>query len=309
MMMLATLLTTLPLAATAFYYPYYAPYITYDCCYEYELEVTFGKYSVNCGTHVPYSTAHYSKFPPVIKFPEATAPFYTVGIVDPDALSPQDPNLREVRHYLVGNVPKDVLKYGGEFCEKDKSLLSGLFCDQPFTKILSDFQNPAPPPGTGYHRYVALAYEQPGYLDFRLTDFFFTDDDMSILNFNITAFAEFYHLYGPVASNYFKTQFEPSEDYTQCGDVSEGPIPCESYGFTCNQDNQFYYQCLPQPSCYERAELMQQFAAPHFFNPFASSPPQLKTKSFPFYANGTKAPQPPKGATQEPPVVATTKDN
>ena len=196
--------------------------------------------------------------------------------MDPDAPSPQDPYYREVRHYLVGNVPKDVLKYEGLFCEREKNLLSGLFCDQS-SEILSDFVNPAPPPGTGYHRYVQFVYEQPRYLDFRFTEFYFTDDDMSILNFNITAFAEFYHLYGPVAANYFKTQYEPSEDYTQCGNYAEGPLMagCESYGFGCYEANQFFYQCLPKPSCIFREELQaKQPYHPAWYTPTMDGQPK-----------------------------------
>ena len=236
------------------FFPYLG--VHYDCCYDYELEVTYGDYQVHCGTHVPYSLAHYSLEPPTIKFPQATAEFYTVAMVDPDALSAQDPGLREVRHYLVGNVPRDVLKYDGQFCEKD-SILSAVLCKQP-TRILSAFQNPAPPPATGYHRYVQFVYEQPSYL------FFFPLNQTDILNFNVTAFASFYGLTGPVAANYFKTQYEPSGDYQQCGNSLEGPLPCESYGFHCFEENQFFYQCLPNPPCI--------FRPPPFYGPTVQGP-------------------------------------
>ncbi|KAJ8601638.1 hypothetical protein CTAYLR_008920 [Chrysophaeum taylorii] len=196
----------------------------YGCYAKFNLSVVYGKV-VECGTVVPYSTAHYSNDPPNISFASASpGTYYTVAMVDPDAPSPEDPSYREVRHYLVANIDANAL-LAGDFSKAD---------------VLSAFVNPSPPNASGYHRYVQLAYEQPGELAFGGTL------NASILNFNITAFADEYGLQGPVASNFFLTQYECSDAYTTCGGGpnAEAPIACCDDSFACFEQNSYYYQCL-----------------------------------------------------------------
>jgi len=203
----------------------------YTCGYGDRLTVGFPSANtsivVECGTTVPYSIAHYMDTPS-FSFGEASpASFYTLAMVDPDAPSRSDPTYREVRHYLVGNIPGAALRRPD--------------ADFPDTvDVLSDFVNPSPPEDTGYHRYVQLLYSQGNSI------IAFDAVPDSVTNFNVTAFAQQYGLGDPVASNYFQTQNECSEDYGQCGggNNAEDPICCEDADFSCFEQNPYYYQCL-----------------------------------------------------------------
>lgn len=66
--------------------------------------------------------------------------FYTLLMVDPDASSRSNPDLREVRHWLVMNIPESFVESGDEIIEY----------------LGSGAQN-----GTDTHRYVFLVYKQP----------------------------------------------------------------------------------------------------------------------------------------------------
>ncbi|KAL4712389.1 hypothetical protein ACJJTC_001550 [Scirpophaga incertulas] len=100
---------------------------------------------------------------------------YALAMTDPDAPSRADPKIREVHHWLVGNIP------GGNVAEGE---------------VLTAFIGSGPPLGTGLHRYVILVYEQPGKLTF---------DEPRICNtmrknranFSIAKFAAKYNLGGP----------------------------------------------------------------------------------------------------------------
>ncbi|OZJ05450.1 hypothetical protein BZG36_01648 [Bifiguratus adelaidae] len=81
--------------------------------------------------------------PPQIEFAgDREGAVYTVILTDPDAPSRQDPKWREFRHWVVTNVPSngDVSK----------------------GTTIQDYMGPAPPKGTGPHRYVLLLYRQSG---------------------------------------------------------------------------------------------------------------------------------------------------
>lgn len=191
-----------------------------------KLDVTFGGMEVDKGTEVPYATAHYAATP-VIKYAGANASaFYTVVMIDPDAPNATVPAYREVRHFLVGNVNGSLLSQGLSWQD---------------STILSDFVNPAPPEGSGYHRYVQLAFLQPGgkYINFDAVD-------PSIVHFNTTAFAVKYKMGVPVGCNYFKTEFSCSANLAQCGGgaAQSAPICCGgSPSYSCFEQTPYYYQC------------------------------------------------------------------
>lgn len=199
----------------------------YSCDFGDELNVAFNQYAPDCGTEVPYSTAHYIEAP-IIKYDQASDDtFYVVAMIDPDAPSADDPTYREVRHFLVGNVNGSTLRDVGMF-------------DENTNTVLSPFLNPSPPEGSGYHRYVQHVYSQgPATIDFEPV----TDD---VLGFNLTAFAVQYDLGDPVGSNYFMTQYECSSSMAQCGggSTAEAPICCNDAADSCFEQNAYYYQCL-----------------------------------------------------------------
>ncbi|KAK8669291.1 hypothetical protein V6N13_106726 [Hibiscus sabdariffa] len=104
--------------------------------------------------------------------------FYTLVMVDPDAPSPSDPNLREYLHWLVTDIPATT---GAGFGQE-------VVCYE------------SPRPTIGIHRFVFVLFRQlgrqtvyaPGWRQ----------------NFNTRDFAELYNLGLPVAPVYFNCQRE-----------------------------------------------------------------------------------------------------
>jgi hypothetical protein len=111
--------------------------------------------------------------------------------------------------------------------------------------VLSPFKNPAPPEGSGAHRYVQLVYAQPAGA------IAFDPVDPSIIGFNVTAFAAQYGLGAPVASNYFTVEYACSGHYEQCsgGVDQEAAICCAADGDDCYAQNGYFGQC--RESCPE----------------------------------------------------------
>ncbi|XP_050373029.1 protein HEADING DATE 3A-like [Argentina anserina] len=104
--------------------------------------------------------------------------FYTLVMVDPDAPSPSDPNLREYLHWLVTDIPATTAASFGQ-------------------EIVS-YESPRPT--MGIHRFVTVLYRQMG----RQTVF----APGWRQNFNTRVFAENYNLGSPVAAVYFTCQRE-----------------------------------------------------------------------------------------------------
>ncbi|KAI3746138.1 hypothetical protein L6452_08560 [Arctium lappa] len=104
--------------------------------------------------------------------------FHTLVMVDPDAPSPSDPNLREYLHWLVTDIPATT---GARFGQE-------VVCYE------------SPRPLMGIHRMVFVLFRQlgrqtvyaPGWRQ----------------NFNTKDFAEAYNLGSPVAAVYFNCQRE-----------------------------------------------------------------------------------------------------
>ncbi|KAI6028955.1 phosphatidylethanolamine-binding protein [Pisolithus marmoratus] len=94
---------------------------------------------------------------PSISFtPMATqAPYdevsYTLVMTDPDAPSRKNPRLAQWRHWVVTGIKAPQLT------EAVTGHLSAHFTELPVTP----YYGPAPPPGTGPHRYVLLLYREP----------------------------------------------------------------------------------------------------------------------------------------------------
>nr|QLM02196.1 flowering locus T 2A_2 [Stelis pusilla] len=104
--------------------------------------------------------------------------FYTLVMVDPDAPSPSDPQLREYLHWLVTDIPATTgATFGSE-----------IVCYE------------SPRPSLGIHRFIFVLFHQlgrqtvyaPGWRQ----------------NFNTRDFAELYNLGPPVATVYFNCQRE-----------------------------------------------------------------------------------------------------
>ncbi|KAL5233055.1 hypothetical protein ACI65C_000465 [Semiaphis heraclei] len=123
---------------------------------------------------------------PSVNWPADPNALYTLCMTDPDAPSRKEHTYREWHHWLVGNIPgKDIAK--GE--------------------TLSEYVGSGPPPETGLHRYVFLAYKQPSKLNFdepRLTNRSAEKRE----KFSIAKFALKYNLGNPVAGNFYQAQYD-----------------------------------------------------------------------------------------------------
>ncbi|KAH7719639.1 phosphatidylethanolamine-binding protein [Aphelenchoides avenae] len=106
--------------------------------------------------------------------------FYTFMMVDPDAPSPTDPTARCWVHWLIYNVPMSVVNEGA---------------------VIQAYNPPTPPPGSGYHRYVLMAFEQSaGWIRQK-------PSYSGISGFNVTDFAKQNGLkMPPVAGNFFQAK-------------------------------------------------------------------------------------------------------
>lgn len=89
---------------------------------------------------VTHITPHEAHKQPIIKYPnDGEREMFTIVMCDPDAPSREHPTNAEWLHWLVVNVP------GGDVSKGH---------------VLAEYHGPAPPAGTGDHRYVLLVYKQ-----------------------------------------------------------------------------------------------------------------------------------------------------
>ena len=132
--------------------------------------------------------------------------------VDPDAPTPQNPTVAEVRHFLGGNFRLD----------RSPSAIGAGTPLVNNTPALSDYLQPSPPNTSDPHRlvphlncsrchsyhlhrpsYVWLLYRQP--LDSP------TSISPNITNFNLSAFAEQFGLGQPLAGNFMTVSTNPAD--------------------------------------------------------------------------------------------------
>jgi len=121
-----------------------------------------------------------------VEWPVEEGALYTLCLTDPDAPSRAEPTFREWHHWLVVNIPGTNISQG---------------------EVLSAYVGSGPPQGTGLHRYIFLAYKQPGKLSCdepRLTN---TSGDHRG-KFAIRKFAEKYNLGQPIAGNLYQAQWD-----------------------------------------------------------------------------------------------------
>ena len=85
---------------------------------------------------------------PRITYPGAVgAAFYTLVLTDPDAPSREAPTMKEWLHLKIGNIKGEALQKG----ELGKDAVT-----------VWEYIGPAPPEGSGLHRYVFILYKQKG---------------------------------------------------------------------------------------------------------------------------------------------------
>lgn len=123
---------------------------------------------------------------PEFSWPVEEGALYTLVMTDPDAPSRANPIRREFLHMLVGNIP------GTDVSKGD---------------VLFEYIGAGPPQGTGLHRYVILAYKQPGHIDFNMKKVPNTTFEGRPL-FAIRKFAADKNLGAPVAGNFFQAEWD-----------------------------------------------------------------------------------------------------
>lgn len=123
---------------------------------------------------------------PWIRYPRAKPEeLYTLIMVDPDAPSRSNPIHRFWRHWLVTDIPGDVLRRG-------KGVTG---------TVASPYYPPSPPAHSGYHRYQFLLYIQHPGISPSLNH-----SERSLGSWDVYAFAHRSRLKDPVATTQFMTK-------------------------------------------------------------------------------------------------------
>ncbi|KAI0272567.1 phosphatidylethanolamine-binding protein [Gloeopeniophorella convolvens] len=139
--------------------------------------------------------------------PSVAQKTFVLAMVDPDAPTPQNRSLAEIRHVLVPS-----LRISGNSANKAQLVNS--------TPAISEYLSPGPPPGSGPHRYTLLLFVQPdGFLDAAAA---LVNSSTPITNFNISSFASQTGLGAPIAGNFFLTGPDTSTNTTTSGNSTSG---------------------------------------------------------------------------------------
>ncbi|GBM89914.1 Protein D1 [Araneus ventricosus] len=144
---------------------------------EYALQVEFKNKSVRCGDTLNRLETRYQ--PTIINFKGEKNKFHTLVMIDPDMPSPQNPSLACYRHWLIENIPGDLVNFGD---------------------LVSWYEPPEPPIDSDPHRYIFLVYEQLTKLKDHL-------DNNQRTHFNLQKFTKDRGLQGPIAGNFFYLKY------------------------------------------------------------------------------------------------------
>lgn len=125
--------------------------------------------------------------PTNVSWPTEPGVFYTLCMTDPDAPTRAEPTLREVKHWLVVNIPGTDIGKG---------------------TTIAEYRGSGPPQGSGMHRYVFLVYRQSDQLDVGGEVFSSRSMRKGRLQFRIRDFAVKYGLGQPIAGNFYQAQFD-----------------------------------------------------------------------------------------------------
>ncbi|KAL3185696.1 hypothetical protein MRX96_028599 [Rhipicephalus microplus] len=136
------------------------------------------KRGVNVAMGNTLSVSNTSRPPEDVSFNASPDNYYTIMLVDLDAPSRSQPNLRSYRQWLVVNVPSTM------------NLLDGT--------VVTEYIGPRPAHDTGPHRLVFLVYSQ-GMRRLNVRDLV----DSARSQFDVRAFAAANDLGDPIGINYF----------------------------------------------------------------------------------------------------------
>jgi phosphatidylethanolamine-binding protein len=141
---------------------------------------------------------------------------FVIALVDPDAPTPEDPTVAQVRHFVGGDFIISSVQSSGT------ARLTNL------SAALAEYVSPGPPDGSAPHRYTVLLYKQP--LNFPQTAPSLINSSTTveaIINFNLSNFVEVTGLGEPIAGSFFYEGPEGtsvSNDDNRIRDVQPMPV-------------------------------------------------------------------------------------
>ncbi|XP_063699890.1 protein D3-like [Culicoides brevitarsis] len=149
------------------------------------LEITYPSgATVNLGNEL---TPTQVKDIPFLKWETTDDALYTVLMTDPDAPSRANATFREVRHWLVVNIPQNDVKDGDH---------------------LFEFIGSGPPQGTGLHRYVFLVFRQPARIDVTNIKRTRNCSRENRLSSSAKSFIDEHQLGDPLFGNFYQAQYD-----------------------------------------------------------------------------------------------------
>ncbi|KAE9407021.1 PEBP-like protein, partial [Gymnopus androsaceus JB14] len=114
---------------------------------------------------------------------------FVIAMVDPDAPTPQNNSLAQIRHFV-----------GGDFIISSAAS-NGTARLTNTSAAIAEYISPGPPAGSDPHRYTILLFKQPE--NFSVAASTLIQPNSSFEGFNISAFASSVGLGNPIAGTYF----------------------------------------------------------------------------------------------------------
>ncbi|MCJ1401816.1 hypothetical protein MMC11_005033 [Xylographa trunciseda] len=163
-----------------------------------ELGLSFGNLTISPGEQIGINGQYLSHlllmFPanaPIISTSSPMNEYYLFALVDPDAESPQNPNISQYLHFLQP----------GLTFPSSSSAPATSYPAVLNSPPIVPFAQPAPPSFSPAHRYIGLLFSQPS--NFSVPTDFQKYNATYRMFFNITTFAAEAGLGAPVLANYF----------------------------------------------------------------------------------------------------------
>jgi len=126
---------------------------------------------------------------PEVSHPGKSSNFFTVIMMDIDAPGENDTGSSNWLHWIVGNVPGSNVRLGN-------------------TRV--EYLPPAPPPGTGYHRYLLLVYQQHSKFIYQTDEIIRGDTLRGRCHFDLSMYCEEHELFKLYAGTWFQSSFDYS---------------------------------------------------------------------------------------------------
>lgn len=132
------------------------------------------------------------RYKPQVKWSADKHSLYTLLMVDPDFPSRNAEMKKEIRHWLVVNIPGNKIALG---------------------QTVYEYIGSAPDPETNYHRYVFLVFKQTSkiFTDEYVADNTSTDQQGRLINKTRDLIRQ-YNLGDPIYGNFYQAEYDPTAD-------------------------------------------------------------------------------------------------